>query len=75
VLESWGLPENQLACATTDSGSYIVAAMRKLKWSWLSCFGHHQLIKDDSQSTHAIDISYKIVYTFAHSWKKDLTQQ
>jgi len=34
VLESWELPENRLACATTDHGSNIVAAMRKLEWSF-----------------------------------------
>ena len=82
VLESWGLPENRLACATTDNGSNIVAAMRKLEWSWLPCFGHNlhlaitNSMKCDSRITRAIDISHKIINTFAHSWKKkrDLTQ-
>ena len=76
VLESWGLPENRLACATTDNGSNIVAAMRKLKWNWLSWFGHNlhlaitNSMKDNSRITGTIDISHKIVNTFAHSWKK-----
>ena len=82
VLESWGLPENRLVCATSDNGSNIVAAMRKLNWTWLPCFGHNLYLaitnsmKGDSQITRAIDISHKIINTFSHSWKKkrDLTQ-
>ena len=76
VLESWGLPENQLTCATTDNESNIVAAMRSLKWGWLPCFGHNlhlaiiNLMKNDSRITRAIDIAYKIINTFAHSWNK-----
>ena len=33
-------------------------------------------MKGDSRITRAIDIAYKIINTFAHSWKKkrDLTQ-
>ena len=41
VLESWGLPENRLTCATTNNGSNIVAALRELIWSRLTCFGHN----------------------------------
>ena len=82
VLESWGLPENRLACATSVNGSNIVAAMRKLNWTWLPCFGHNlhlaitNSMKGDSRITRAIDISHKIINTFSHSWKKkrDLTQ-
>ena len=82
VLESWGLPENRLACATTDNGPNIVAAMRNLNWNRLSCFGHNlnlaitNSMKGDSRITRAIDIAHKIINTFAHSWKKkrDLTQ-
>ena len=81
VLESWGLPENRLACATTDNGANIVAAMRNLKWKRLSCFGHNlhlaitNSMKSDSHVTRATDIAHKIINTFAHSWKKkrDLT--
>lgn len=82
VLESWGLPENRLACATTDNGTNIVAAMKNLKWNRLSCFGHNlhlaitNSMKSDNRVTRAIDIAHKIINTFAHSWKKkrDLTQ-
>ena len=82
VLESWGLPENRLACATTDNGTNIVAAMRDLQWNRLSCFGHnlHLAItnstKNDCRVTRAIDIAHKIINAFAHSWKKkrDLTK-
>ena len=82
VLESWGLPENRLACATTDNGTNIVAAMKDLQWNRLSCFGInlHLAItnstKNDSRVTRAIDIAHKIINAFAHSWKKkrDLTK-
>ena len=82
VLESWGLPENRLACATTDNGTNIVAAMRDLKWNRLLCFGHNlhlaitNSMKSDNRVTRAIGIAHKIINAFAHSWKKkrDLTQ-
>ena len=76
VLESWDLPENRLACATTDNGSNIVAALRELNWSRLSCFGHNlhlaitNSMKNDSRITRAIDIAHKIINSFSHSWKK-----
>ena len=76
TLESWCLPENRLACITTDNGSNIVAASRILKWDRLSCFGQNlhlaitNSMKNDTRVSRATDVAHKIVNTFAHSWKK-----
>ena len=76
ALESWALPENHLACVTTDNGSNIVAAIRSLKWNRLSCFGHNlhlaitNSLRDDDRVTRAVGIAHKIVNAFSHSWKK-----
>ena len=73
TLESWCLPENHLACITTDNGSNIIAASRILKWDRLSCLGHNlQLaitnsMKNDTRVYRATDVAHKIVNTFAHS--------
>ncbi|QQP39025.1 Zinc finger BED domaincontaining protein 1like, partial [Caligus rogercresseyi] len=40
-LQEWSLDEKKLACVTTDNGANIVAAVRKLRWGWLPCFGHN----------------------------------
>ena len=75
-MESWCLPENRLACITTDSGSNIIAAMRILKWNRLSCFGHNlhlaitNSMKDDTRVSRAVNVVHKIINTFTHSWKK-----
>ena len=76
ILESWSLPENKLACITTDNGSNVTAAVEILGWNGLSCFGHNlhlaitNSIKDDDHISRAIGIAHKIVSVFAHSWKK-----
>ena len=76
TLESWCLPENRLACVTTDNGTNIVAAMRILKWDRLSCFGHNlhlaitNSMKNDTRITRAVEVAHKMINTFAHSWKK-----
>lgn len=76
VLESRALPENHLACVTTDNGSNIFAAIQSLKWNRLSCFGHNlhlaitNSMKDDDRVTRAVGIAHKIVGALSHSWKK-----
>ena len=76
ILESWCLPENCLACVTTDNGTNIVTAMRILKWDRLSCFGHNlhlaitNSMKNDTRITRTFDVAHKIINTFADSWKK-----
>ena len=69
ILESWSLPENKLACITTD----VTAAVEILGWNGLSCFGHNlhlaitNSMKDDDRISCAIGIAHKIVGAFAHS--------
>ena len=76
ILESRSLPENKLACITTDNGSNVTAAVEILGWNGLSCFGHNlhlaitNSMKDDDRISRAIGIAHKIVGAFAHSWKK-----
>ncbi|KAI2647756.1 E3 SUMO-protein ligase ZBED1 [Labeo rohita] len=41
AVKEWGLNEKNVACITTDNGANIVAAVRKLEWPWLNCFGHN----------------------------------
>ncbi|KAK0140604.1 Zinc finger BED domain-containing protein 1 [Merluccius polli] len=40
-INGWKIQEKQIARITTDNGANIVAAIRQLKWPWLSCFGHN----------------------------------
>lgn len=39
--EEGSFDEKKLACVTTDSRANIVAAVKKLSWPWLNCFGHN----------------------------------
>ncbi|XP_051997764.1 E3 SUMO-protein ligase ZBED1-like [Xyrauchen texanus] len=41
TFEEWSLDEKKLVCITTDNGANIVAAVKKLNWPWLNCFGHN----------------------------------
>jgi len=65
ILESWALPENKLACITTDNGSNMIAAVESLKWNSLVCFGHNlhlaitNSMKDDDRVAHAIGVAHK----------------
>ena len=75
VLDAWQLNSSRLVAITTDSGSNIVSACKKLDWVHLSCFGHnlHLAIKKatkDSRCTRAIAVCRKIVSAFSMSWKK-----
>ena len=82
VLDAWQLNSSRLVAITTDSGSNIVSACKKLDWVHLSCLGHnlhvHLAIRKatkDSRCTRAITVCRKIVSAFSMSWKKrrDLT--
>ena len=76
TLESWCLPQNCLACVTTNNGTNNVASMQILKWERLSCFGYNvhlaitNSMKNDTRITQAVDVVHKIINTFVHSWKK-----
>ncbi|KAM3872332.1 beta-1,4 N-acetylgalactosaminyltransferase 1-like [Diretmus argenteus] len=39
--QAWGVEEEKVTCVTTDNGANIVAAVRDLKWPWISGFGHN----------------------------------
>ena len=40
-LQAWGVGEENVICITMDNGANIVAAVRDLKWPWISCFRHN----------------------------------
>ena len=54
----------------------MVAAITKLGWTHLSCFGHNlnlavtNSMKDEDRITRAVGVCKKVVQHFAHSWKK-----
>lgn len=76
TLSMWNLKPECQVCITTDSGSNIVNAARRLKWPRLSCFGHNlhlgvlKAIKDDSRCSRALGLCRKIVAAFSGSWKR-----
>ncbi len=76
TLSMWNLKSECQVCITTDSGSNIVNAARRLSWPRLSCFGHNlhlgvlKAIKDDSRCSRALGLCRKIVAAFSGSWKR-----
>ena len=73
--------ESRQVCLTTDNGSNIVSAVRKLEWQHLLCFGHNLHLAigkamNDRRCSRALVLSRKVVSTFSMSWKKrrDLLQ-
>ncbi|XP_076876677.1 E3 SUMO-protein ligase ZBED1-like [Brachyhypopomus gauderio] len=76
-LQEWSLDEGKLACITTDNGANIVAAVRKLGWQWLNCFGHNlhlavtnALKSEKDRTARAIGLCRTLVTTFSQSWQK-----
>lgn len=77
----WNVKKN-LACIITDNIlSYyiinIVAAVRKLGWPWLNCFGHNlnlavtnQMTTEKERTARAMGLCRSVVAAFAHSWQK-----
>ena len=82
VMSEWTLNSDCLVSLTTDSGSNIVAAARKLHWTRLSCFGHNlnlaitKALSKDKRCDRALGHVRKLVSAFSYSWKRrrDLTQ-
>uniref|UniRef100_A0A9J7X3Z0 HAT C-terminal dimerisation domain-containing protein n=1 Tax=Cyprinus carpio carpio TaxID=630221 RepID=A0A9J7X3Z0_CYPCA len=77
AFEEWSLDKNKLACITTDNGANIVAAVKKLNWPWLNCFGHNlhlavtnamASVKD--RTARAMGLCHTLVSTFSQSWLK-----
>uniref|UniRef100_A0A3P9IHA7 HAT C-terminal dimerisation domain-containing protein n=1 Tax=Oryzias latipes TaxID=8090 RepID=A0A3P9IHA7_ORYLA len=74
--QEWSLDERKLQ-RTTDNGANIVAAVRKLGWTWLNCFGHNlhlaltNLMKTEKDRTaRAMGVCRNLVTAFSQSWQK-----
>ncbi|KAM4590974.1 E3 SUMO-protein ligase ZBED1-like [Odontesthes bonariensis] len=77
AFDAWSLDQNKLACITTDNGANIVAAVRKLQWTWLNCFGHnlHLAVTNAMASVkdrtgRAMGLCHSLVSAFSQSWPK-----
>ncbi|KAI7804933.1 putative zinc finger BED domain-containing protein 1-like [Triplophysa rosa] len=81
ILTDWALDEKKMSCITTDNGANIVAAVAKLGWPWLNCFGHNlhlavtnAIASERERTTRALGLCRSLVSTFSMSWikKRDL---
>lgn len=75
VLQDFGLEKKNVVSITTDSGSNMVAALRKLDVVRLTCFGHvlHNAIgaaTKDARVKRTVGVCRKIVSAFSFSFKK-----
>ncbi|XP_078020895.1 E3 SUMO-protein ligase ZBED1-like [Epinephelus lanceolatus] len=77
AFDEWSLDERKLACITTDNGANIVAAVKKMSWTWLNCFGHNlhlavtnaiASVKD--RTARAMGLCHSLVGAFSQSWLK-----
>ena len=56
ALANWDLNEENLVAMTTDNASNIKAAVERLQWPWLNCFGHNlNLAVNNSLAQHRSD--------------------
>lgn len=83
AFEEWSLDEKKLACITTDNGANIIAAVKKLNWPWLNCFGHnlHLAVTNAMSSVkertaRAMGLCHALAGAFSQSWlkRRDLAQ-
>ncbi|KAK7898280.1 hypothetical protein WMY93_019133 [Mugilogobius chulae] len=72
AFSEWSLDKNKLTCITTDNGANIVAAVRKMDWPWLNCFGHnlHLAVTNAVSSTkertaRALGVCHTLVSAFS----------
>ncbi len=76
VMSEWNLKSDSLVSLTTDSGTNIVAAARKLRWNRLSCFGHNlnlaitKALSGNRRCDRALGCVRKLVSAFSYSWKR-----
>lgn len=76
TLRMWNLKAESLVCITTDSGSNVINATKRLDWLRLSCFGHNlhlgvtKSLADDSRCSRALGLCRKVVAAFSGSWKR-----
>ena len=59
-------------CLTTDCGTNVMSAVRKLSWTHLLCFGHilQNAIAHATKDARTLRALAVVVSTFSHSWKK-----
>ena len=76
-LVNWGLDENNLVAITTDNGSNVKAAVARLGWQWLNCFGHNlNLAVNNSIAAkkrivdRAIAVCHSITTAFSQSFRR-----
>ncbi|XDV32938.1 hypothetical protein PO909_003585 [Leuciscus waleckii] len=76
-FQEWSLDERKLVCITTDNGANIVAAVRKLGWTWLNCFGHNlhlavtnAMKSEKDRTARAMGVCRHLVTAFSQSWQK-----
>ena len=83
VFDEWSLDEKKMACITMDNRANIAAAVRKLSWTWLNCFGHnlHLAVKNamasvKDRTSRAMGLCHTLVDAFSQSWlkRKDLAK-
>ncbi|XDV26376.1 hypothetical protein PO909_030116 [Leuciscus waleckii] len=77
ILSDWELDEKKKSCITTDNGANIVAAVGKLGWPWLNCFGHNlhlavtnAIASEKDRTARALGLCRNLVNTFSMSWIK-----
>uniref|UniRef100_A0A1X7T419 Uncharacterized protein n=1 Tax=Amphimedon queenslandica TaxID=400682 RepID=A0A1X7T419_AMPQE len=76
TMSEWSLTADNLVCLTTDNGSNIVSAARKLGCTQLSCFGHNldlaitKAVPKDKRCDRALAVARRIVSSFPCSWKR-----
>ncbi|CAM4285616.1 unnamed protein product [Leuciscus chuanchicus] len=76
-FQEWSLDERKLVCITTDNGADIVAAVRKLGWTWLNCFGHilhlavtNAMKSEKDRTARAMGVCRNLVTAVSQSWQK-----
>ena len=74
LLPSWDMGKGELVCYTTDNGTYVEAAERKLECPWLSCFGcnfHLSItggVASESRAAHVMDKCKSLADMLLRSW-------
>lgn len=66
-----------MSCITTDNGANIVAAVAKLGWPWLNCFGNNlhlavtnAIASEKERTARALGLCRSLVNTISMSWLK-----
>lgn len=81
AIHEWQLDPSKMAAITTDNGANMVAAIKKLDWPWLNCFGHNLNLavtnapkKEKERTERTTGACHSILGQFSHSWqrKRDL---